>query len=264
MIIFDGRAYAQQKEEELKEKVTSLKFKPKLVTILVGKNPASVLYTNLKKKAAERIGIEFQVLRIKYHVSKNEIISKIKELNKDKSVQGIMIQLPLPKDLHNTKYLILNTISPEKDVDGLTKNSPYIPATTKAIIRILGVAKEKLNLGNEKVTVVGSKGTVGKSVVKELKNLGYKVTGVDKEIHNSKFIIHNSDIVISVTGTPGLIKANMVKDGAAIIDVGSPKGDVDKSVYEKVAFLTPVPGGVGPVTIVSLLENLIQPMYNNG
>ncbi len=263
MIIFDGRAYAQKKEEELKEKVSKLKFTPKLVSILVGDDPASVLYTNLKKKAAERVGIEFEVKKFKSDIGYQSLIKEIRDLNENKSVHGVMVQLPLPVKIENWKLKILGAITPSKDVDGLTKNSPFMPATTKAVLRILGAAKEQVNLGEEKVVVLGAKGMVGKSIVKELKNLGYKVIGVDKEIHNSKFIIHNSDIIISATGKPNLIRANMIKEKAAVIDVGSPKADADKSVYEKASFVTPVPGGVGPVTIVSLLENLVQPLYNS-
>ncbi|HEX6976810.1 MAG TPA: bifunctional 5,10-methylenetetrahydrofolate dehydrogenase/5,10-methenyltetrahydrofolate cyclohydrolase [Patescibacteria group bacterium] len=267
MIIFDGKTYAQNKERELGEEVSQLKKKgitPKLVTILVGKNPASILYTNLKKKAAERIKVKFEIINLSSSVKPLQITTIIKDLNKDEKVHGIMVQLPLPTNLKLKTQSILNAIDPTKDVDGLTKESTYMPATTKAVLRILGVAKEQVNLGEEKVVVVGSHGMVGKSVVKELKNLKYKVTGLDIGSKNIKKETLKADILISATGKPNLIKANMVKEGSAIIDVGSPKPDVAfNEVASKAVFITPVPGGVGPVTIVSLLENLVQPLYNS-
>src|SRR3972149_8176120 len=167
-IIFDGNAFAKEKEKALKKRIS--KLKPKLISILVGDDKASALYTKLKQKAAKRVGIKFEIKRFNSNVSKEKIVFLIKQLNKDKNVQGIMVQLPLPKRLRSEIQNILDSISPEKDIDGLTKNSPFIPATQKAIIRILGEAKEKLREGKEKVVVVGEKGTVGKSVMKELKN----------------------------------------------------------------------------------------------
>ena len=256
-IIFDGNAFAKEKEKALKKRIS--KLKPKLISILVGDDKASALYTKLKQKAAKRVGIKFEIKRFNSNVSKEKIVFLIKQLNKDKNVQGIMVQLPLPKRLRSEIQNILDSISPEKDIDGLTKNSPFIPATTKAIIRILGEAKEKLREGKEKVVVVGEKGTVGKSVMKELKNLNYDVTGVDIETEDLKSVTEKADILISTTGVPNLIKGNMVKDGVVIIDVGSPHGDVlFNEVIQKASFITPVPGGIGPVTIISLLENLIQ------
>lgn len=250
-IIFDGKKFAQEKEEELKAKVAKLKTKPKLVSILVGKNPASVLYTNLKQKAAQRVGINFEIKNLPPTISAIELTKIISDLNNDEKVNGIMVQLPLPSTLKQKTDFIVNHIDKNKDVDGLTKNSPFMPATTKAVIRI--IPNRELN----RVVVVGSKGMVGKSVIKELKNLKYNVVGVDQDEKDLKSKTQTADLLISATGVPNLIKPDMVSEDVAIIDVGSPTGDVDPSASLRASFYTPVPGGVGPVTIVSLLENLI-------
>ena len=139
-IIFDGREFAKKKEALLRNKVTNLlvhKVRPKLVSILVGDDPASVLYVSLKKKAAERIGAELEIRRWKSEVGYRSLIEEIRGLNKDKKVHGIMVQLPLPKKLVNYKLSIINSIAPEKDVDGLREDSQFLPATVKAILQIL-------------------------------------------------------------------------------------------------------------------------------
>lgn len=264
MIIFDGKKFAQEKEKELRKKVLKLKSAPKLVSILVGDDPSSVLYTNLKKKAAERVGVEFEIMKFPDSISKLYLIKVIKNLNNDQRVNGIMVQLPLPLALKEKTQTILNNIDQGKDVDGLTKRSAFIPATTKAVIRIIGIAKEKVDTKDEKIIVVGSKGMVGKSIVKELKNLKYSVEGIDKETKDLKSETSKGDILISATGVKNLIKENFVKDGAVVIDIGAPYGDVSfNKVKKKASFITPVPGGVGPVTIVSLLENLVYSVYNS-
>ncbi len=263
-IIFNGKKFAEEKEKELRKKVSKLKSVPKLVSILVGEDPSSVLYTNLKKKAAERIGVEFEIMKFPDSIPELYLIKVIKNLNNDQKVNGIMVQLPLPSALKEKTQTILNNIDKEKDMDGLTQRSAFIPATTKAVIRIIGIAKEKVNTGDEKIVVVGSKGMVGKSVVKELKNLKYKVEGIDLETKDLKSETIKGDILISATGKENLIKENFVKDGVVVIDVGSPRGDVSfNKVKKKASFITPVPGGVGPVTIISLLENLVQAVYNS-
>lgn len=257
-IIFNGKKFAQEKEKELRKKVSKLKSTPKLVSILVGEDPSSVLYTNLKKKAGERVGIEFEIMKFPDSISALYLIKVIKTLNSDETVNGVMVQLPLPVTLKEKTQKILNNIDPKKDVDGLTQKSVFIPATTKAVIRIIGVAKENVDTKDEKIVVVGSKGTVGKSLMKELKNLKYSVVGLDQETKDLKTQTLKGDILISATGKPNLIKESFVKGESVIIDVGSPKGDVSFNKVAKIAsFITPVPGGVGPVTIVSLFENLI-------
>src|SRR5579859_1198469 len=263
-IIFDGKKFAKGKEELLKTKVTALKTKPKLVSILVGNDKASSLYSTLKQNAAKRIKVGFEIKRLPETTESEKIIELIKKLNSDKKVQGIMVQLPLPKALKSKTVRILNTIDPKKDVDGLTKNSPFTPAAVKAVIEIINFAIKPLPYIGKKAAVVGAKGSVGKSVVGEIKKLGFKVTECDKDTRDLYAKLHEVDLIISATGEPELIKSQMLKEGVIAIDVGAPVGDFDfVSVKSVSSFLTPVPGGVGPVTIMCLLENLVDTVYNS-
>jgi len=250
-IVFDGKKFASEKEKILKEKISSLKRKPKLVSILVGSDPASILYTNLKQKAADRVGAEFLIIKLQNSAKPEEIIRLIDSLNKDRTVDGIMVQLPLPEEIRDYKLPIINSIDSDKDVDGLGENSKFTPATVRAVLSILAFAKARGT-----IALVGAKGMVGKPLLKKLIKLEYKVLPLDKDDHLDK--VRDADIVISATGVSSLIKASMVKDSVIVIDVGSPRGDFDPEVSQKADFFTPVPGGVGPVTIVSLLENLVE------
>lgn len=261
-IIFDGKAFARKREQELIKKVARLTKKPLMATILVGNNPASKLYVNLKQKAAERVGAEMDVYEYPEDITEEELIFKINKLSKDKTLSGIMLQLPLPENLKNKTEHILAHIPPSKDVDGLRENSPFIPATAKAVLTIFDEAKRKVQIDPDSyVVVVGAKGTVGRSLVSELTKLGYEVGAVDKETNNASLIKETTSakILISATGMPNIITKKHIKKGAVVIDVGSPKGDVDfDEVKNIVSFITPVPGGVGPVTVISLLENLVE------
>ena len=265
-IIFDGKAFAAEREEELAKKVQTLKVVPKLVSLLIGNDPASRIYTSLKKKAAKRVGIEFEVKNFGEDVEVEEVVQSIKVLNRDKSVHGIMVQLPLPANLKSKTRFVLYGIRLERDVDGLKKESPFVPAAVRAVIHILGEAP---SLG-KKAIVVGSKGFFGSKLVEKLKERDLRVLGVDKEDKNLKSKVEDADIVISAAGVPNLITGDMIKPGAVIIDLGAPKGDVDRASFTSVAgqaslitpgqasLITPVPGGVGPVTVVSLLETLVE------
>ncbi len=258
-IIFDGKKFAKEKESLLKEKISKLKTTPKLVSILVGNDEASVLYTNLKQKAAKRVGIKFEIKKFPSIVTRDTLIDLINKLNKDKSVNGIMVQLPLPNQLKIKTQGILNVIAKEKDIDGLTRNSPYVPATVKAVRGIIEYATKPLPYFGKRAVVLGAKGVVGKGVVTLLARMGYKVTECDKNTRDLYAKLTGADLIISATGAPGLIKGEMIKEGFIAIDVGAPYGDFDfKSVVTRAGFITPVPGGVGPVTIVCLLENLVD------
>lgn len=258
--IFDGREFARKKEQKLKREISALKKRgvtPRLVSILVGNDPASTLYVSLKKKAAERIGCEMKIEKFSSVKSVNQLIQLIKKLNKDKKVHGIMVQLPLPKEIVNYKLSIVNSIALEKDVDGLRENSPFVPAAVRAVLQILDESRVK-KLANPRTVVVGASGMVGRPLMKELKIKNYELRGYDIKTKNLGAKTLKADILISATGVPELIKGDMVKNGAVVIDVGSPVGDVrSNEVVEKASFITPVPGGVGPVTISCLLENLV-------
>lgn len=266
--IFDGRGFARQKEETLQQRVRGLLeygIKPKLVSIIVGDDPASVLYVNLKKKAAERIGCVLSVRREKSDIGKEKLIEMISLLNEDKTIFGIMVQLPLPENFtKEDREEIISSIDPDKDVDGLRVGSKFIPPTAKAVLNIIKEAEKYIVLPPlkarlYKVGVVGGSGFIGKQIAGALNGINnYNIAVYDSETIDLRQKTGDLDILISVTGVPDLIKPDMVKDGAVLIDVGSPKGDIEKSAYDKAAFVSPVPGGVGPVTISCLLENLLD------
>lgn len=289
-IIFDGKKLAEEKEQELNKEVVRLKKKgitPKLVSILVGDDPGNKLYLKLKKKAAERVGAELEIVELK-KPKLIELTKLIKKLNTDKGVHGIMIQLPLPDIFSKQdRYKIIQTIALEKDVDGLSDGGPYLAPVVMAVVEAIKVANNsndvrsfgKLRTGSfgklkTKIMVVGAKGFVGKKIVEAL--LGktfekagpllqgsdfsteYEIVKCDADTVDLKEKTKSADILISATGVRGLVKEDMVKDGAILIDVGAPKGDIDKKAYQKASFVSPIPGGIGPVTIVCLLENLIN------
>jgi len=286
-IIFDGKKLAAEKEKILAKKVAEFKKKtgitPKLVAVIVGKNPASELYLQKKSQAAKRVGIEIEIFKLNKLI---ELIKLIREKNKDEKTHGIMIQMPIeiqnpirqPADkiqnkfkIQNSKFKnnqieILSVINPLKDVDCLTPENfgllamgkpRFLPATVRGIMTI--IENWKLKIGNLNVCVVGASNIVGKPLVLHLSNLGATVTICRSKTKNLKKYTSQADLLVSATGVPGLIKKDMVKKGAVVIDVGSLVGDVDfENVAQIASFITPVPGGVGPMTVVSLLENLFQ------
>lgn len=263
-IVFDGRLFATEKEASLRIRVLGLKTRgvyPKLASIIVGNNPASELYVNLKMKAAERIGAEVDIYKIPESAKLPEILLLIKILNKDETVKGIMVQMPIPGRLGVSKNEIINAILPKKDVDGLKEDSQFLHPTSKAVIQIIDEAKRLTPSAYclKTVCVVGATGMVGRPLVKKLREQKYDVIECNTKTSSLKNEVSKADIVVSTTGTMNLITGEMVKEGAVVIDVGSPFGDVEfGSVSGKAGFVTPVPGGVGPVTITCLLENLIS------
>ena len=262
--IFDGRAFAATKEAKLKDKVSLLKragVTPKLVSIIVGDNRVSKLYLSLKRKAAKRVGAELEIKIFAKDTTVNQLINLIEKLNKEKSVNGIMIQLPLPERFSKSdREEIINAIGPKKDVDGLREDSLYLAPTPKAVIEAIKIAELRINNYRlRKVTVVGARGFVGEKIAKLLREKSYQVIECNSRTKDLKLKTKKADILISATGVPGLIKKEMIKKGAVVIDIGAPKGDVlFDDLVAKASFITPVPGGIGPVTIVCLLENLIE------
>ena len=288
-VYFDGKKFAVEKEEELKIKVAELKKRgitPKLTSIIVGDDQGSVLYQNLKKKAAERVGAILEIKKLRNEVSKNEIIEVICGINADKKVNGIMVQLPLPKSFSKQdKEIIINAIDKNKDVDGLRIDSPFLHPTSKAVLEVLDYALDIVRLPCKvppyKVCVVGATGMVGGPLTKELRimnnelrdksihnrrpgeckrprNLQFEILEADSKTQNLSEFTRSADVLISCAGVSEIIKKDMVKDGVILIDVGAPVGDVEKNAYEKASFVSPVPGGIGPVTICCLMENLIS------
>lgn len=268
--LIDGKKWAGIHQQRLMEQLQSLNLRPKVVSILVGEDPASQMYTKMKQQKASEIGIDFTVLTFPDNAQSAEVNIAIVKLNSDPTVSGIMIQLPLPESFlqGQDKSRILDSISPQKDIDGLRSDTNFLPAAARAVLSIL--EDEMVDLNNKLIVVVGASGMVGKPLVDQFKKRKLLVSAVDEYTPNIEQIVKRADILISAVGKPRLISAGMVKDGAVVIDVGTTKmdngrvvGDVDfESVVAKVSKITPVPGGVGPMTVISLMENVLEGVTN--
>lgn len=276
MQLLDGKKVSQQIKDEIKLTIDQLikanKRIPKLVVIIVGDDYASHLYVKNKIKACQESGIAGQIIHFPETVSENEIIATIEKLNQDNSVDGILVQLPLVENLNELK--IINTIAANKDVDGLTdinagkllqgESSAVIPCTVKGILALLKAYN--LEVKGQDVTIINNSAIVGKPLAMLLNNMGATVSLTHKATKDLKFYLKNADIIITATGVYQLFTSQDIKDDVIIIDVAINKskdkklvGDVDFSqVKDKVKAITPVPGGVGPMTIAMLLENLIM------
>lgn len=240
-MLIDGKAIAAERLERLRVRVQELRTRPKLVAVLVGHDPASEIYVSMKAKKASEVGIDFEVVRD---------VNSISELNIDDSVTGIIVQLPLPDGFDTEK--ILQTIDPKKDVDGLTGKSQFLPATVMAVMIAAG------DLQNKTVVVVGQGKLVGKPLADYLAKQGNKVIRCDEFTKGLKAETMQGDVLVVATGVPGLIKQTMVKPGAIVIDCGAPEAEVDAEAYKIAGSYTPVPGGIGPLTVASLLENTVE------
>lgn len=282
--IIDGKKTALEIEEEVKEEVKILKEKfnkeINLATILVGKNPASEIYVNLKNKACERVGIKSEIIKFSEDIKQEELIEKIYELNNNPEINGILVQFPLPK--HINQENIMKAISPKKDVDCfnpenignlMIANERISPCTPKGIIYLLEkyikkIRDEKkidIKFQGANVTIINHSNVVGKPLSLMLLNRNSTVTVCHIFTKNLKENTLKADILITATGVPNLIREDMVKENAIIIDAGISrvdgkiKGDVDfENVKNKALLITPVPGGVGPMTVAMLLKNTIE------
>lgn len=276
-VILDGKKLRDKILEELKLKVASLTVVPKLVVISVGDDPASQIYVNNKKKYAEKIGIAAEIIGYPEDVTQPVLLKKIDELNNDTTVTAILVQLPLPK--HIDKLKILTAIDPKKDVDGFTPyNSgllfsgakPYAyPATPRGILRLLD--EYNIELDGKHVVVVGRSNIVGKPLAQMMLNRNATVTVCHSHTKNLAEITKTADILVSAAGGK-IIEDNMLKSNCVVIDVGifrddngKLRGDVNFETVSKIAsHITPVPGGVGPMTIASLMLNIVDLIENSG
>lgn len=272
--IIDGKKIAEKILHKLKREISKIRKQnkiPKLVVIQVGNDPASTIYVNKKHQACEKIGIESEVKRFPENIKYKDFLMEIGKLNKDDSVHGIMVQIPLPKHLSHKQ--VFETVAVEKDVDGLHpfshgKNllgkSGFQPATPIGIMELLKHTGVKIEGSN--AVVVGRSNIVGKPIAIMLLNKGATVTICHSKTKDLGEHTKKADILISAVGKEGLIKEGMVKKEAIVIDVGIKRlgnrkiiGDVDfEKVKEKAAWITPVPGGVGPMTIASLMLNTVK------
>ena len=272
VVIIDGKKFADEIKESLKTSVQKLKKKnitPTLSIILVGGRPDSKLYFRSIQKACELIDINTTLYEFAENMKEEKLISLIKKLNNDKKIHGIIVELPLPKFMDEKK--IINTISPEKDVDGLNPvnlgnlligNETIAPCTPKGIIRLL--EKMKIKVEKKDVVIVNNSNIVGKPLAMMLTNRFATVTLCHVKTRYLSRFTKKAEMIITATGAPNLIKKDMVKEGVIIIDAGiSCKedkvcGDVDfENVKDLTSYITPVPGGVGPITVAMVLENTI-------
>lgn len=271
MRLLRGKKIAEEILKDLKKALQRQKNRPGLAVVLVGENKASKVYVGLKKKAAREVGVNFYLYKFKKFEKEAKVIRKIKELNKDKKINGMIVQLPLPKKFNTQK--IINTISPEKDADGFHPENlkkftagrkGVEPVFPKAIIKILESIFEDELLKVKTAVIIANSKEFGNTMKVALKQKGIKAEYILFGKIKSKLTkIKEAGIIISAVGRPSLVKGDMIKKDAIIIDGGITKigrkvaGDVDfDSVKKKASNITPVPGGVGPVTIACLLENV--------
>lgn len=268
-VILDGKKLAQKVVQNVKNKVDKLEKKPKLAVVLVGENPASQIYVRNKQKKAQELGIESILLTFPSDVSEENLLENLYILNEDENINAILVQLPLPKHINQKR--ILEAIEPIKDVDGFTSYNfgrlalgytPYaIPCTPKGILRIID--EYEIEPEGKNVLVIGRSNIVGKPISILLQNRNATVTMAHSKTKNLEKLILNTDIVISAVGKANLVEK--VADGTVVIDVGinrtenGLKGDINfENVSKNASFITPVPGGVGPMTIAMLMENTLE------
>ena len=273
MVILDGKTLAKKIRLSIKEEVNQFKEKgiiPGLAFILVGDNPASQVYVNMKTKACEEVGIYSINHRMPKEINEKELVDVIKMLNDNPMVHGILVQLPLPEHMDEEK--IIEAIDYKKDIDGfhpynmgrLARGNPLFSSCTPlGIMKLL--EKYSIDVKGKDVVMVGAGNITGKPMALMLTNAGATVQICHIHTRNLKEKTKMADILISAVGKPGLIKEDMVKEGAVVIDVGISRvegkvvGDIDfENVSQKVSHITPVPGGVGPMTIAMLLYNTLQ------
>jgi methylenetetrahydrofolate dehydrogenase (NADP+) / methenyltetrahydrofolate cyclohydrolase len=274
MILIDGKKIAAELREELRQEVVELKAKlnkiPGLTVILIGEMAPSQIYVRMKEKAANEVGLKSEVIRYPGTVEEKTVLDKIEELNKDESISGILVQLPLPK--HIDKQKVIETILPGKDVDGFhpmnvgNLSSGYessVPCTPLGCY--LMIKKIEPNLSGKKAVMIGRSNLNGKPMAQLLLKENCTVTITHSKTKDLKAECLEADIIVAAVGIPELVKADWVKKDAIVIDVGINKtengivGDVAFEEVSKVArALTPVPGGVGPMTIACLLKNTIE------
>lgn len=273
-IIIDGKAVAAEVRSQIKEKCAEIVANggktPKLAILLVGNNPASEVYVSSKEKACAETGIESLVVRLPENSEIDEIICAVDKLCADETIDGVMVQLPLPGGIDAKP--VLDRIPFEKDVDGLNSASAgrafhgekcLIPCTPKGIVRLL--KKYEVPLAGKHAVIIGRSNLVGKPMSILLLNENCTVTICHSKTENLEAYTKSADILVVAVGKPGFVTGDMIKKGAAVIDVGISrtehglKGDVDfDSALEAAGYITPVPGGVGPMTVAMLLENTLE------
>lgn len=276
--LIDGKVISAQIKDELKAEVETLKEKgvvPCLAVIQVGKDPASCVYVNNKKKACAYIGIESLSYELEENISETELLAIVDDLNHNEMVNGILVQLPLPK--HINEEAVIQAISPEKDVDGFhpetvgnmcIRSKGFLPCTPAGVIQLL--KRSNIKIEGKECVVVGRSNIVGKPMAILLLRENGTVTITHSKTEDLKTITRRADILVAAIGKPKFITKDYIKEGAVVIDVGIHRGvdnklcgDVDfEDVLDKVSAITPVPGGVGPMTIAMLMNNCVETVRN--
>ncbi len=272
--IIDGKAVSQSVKDRIKEEVTALKAEhevvPGLAVIIVGDNPASRIYVNNKKKACEYVGFDSYEYALPEETTETELLELIKKLNNDEKIDGILCQLPLPK--HIDENVIINNIAPNKDVDAfhpvnvgkiMIGDYSFLPCTPAGVMEL--IASTGVDIKGKECVVVGRSNIVGKPMSMLLLHKSGTVTICHSKTKDLKAECKRADILVAAVGVPNLIKGDMIKEGAVVIDVGMNRlengklcGDVEfESASKAAGYITPVPGGVGPMTIAMLMQNTL-------
>ena len=274
-MILDGKALSDQIKDDLTKKVKNYLIKPCLAVIQIGNDEASNVYIKAKEKACHQVGINFIHVKFEEDTTEQEVINKIVELNNDTYVNGILLQLPLPSQFNQDK--LLNLINKNKDVDGLTDinagllfkgNGNLVPCTPLGIITLL--KEYKINLIGKHAVIIGKSNLVGKPLAMLFLQEGATVTICHSKTNDLKEYTKQADILVSAVGKKGLVTNDMIKKNSVIIDVGINRvagklyGDVDfENIKDIASFITPVPGGVGPMTVAMLLFNVVKNYEKN-
>jgi len=276
--ILNGKVLGERIRNEIKNRCALLKIRPSLAVILIGDDPASLSYVTAKEKALKEAGMESHDIRLPSDINEDALLSIIADLNKNIKIHGILVQLPLPKHFNESR--VINAINPEKDVDCfhpvsigkmILEKPCFLPCTPHGVLVLL--QEYNIPISGSHVVVVGRSNIVGRPLMNLLIHKKYNATVTLCHTGTNDISYHTkqADILIAATGMPALIKPHMVKENAVIIDVGVNRvtdssarkgyrlcGDVDPDVEEKASFITPVPGGVGPMTIAMLVQNVVE------
>jgi len=280
MVKIDGKAFSQVILEKIKEEHNQLKEKygkqAGLAVVIVGNNPASQVYVRNKMKACENVGFYSENIELDENISEEELLQEIDKLNKNDRINGILVQLPLPSHINELK--IIDSISPEKDVDGfhvanigkmvIGDETGFLSCTPYGIMQLL--EEYKIEIAGKDAVIIGRSNIVGKPMALMLIQKGATVQVCNSRTKDLRKKLNDADIIIVAAGVPKLLKKEYVKEGAVVIDVGINRvdgkicGDVDyEEVAEKASYITPVPGGVGPMTIASLIKNTFKSYKNS-
>ena len=280
MVKIDGKAFSQVILEKIREEHNQLKEKygkkAGLAVVIVGNNPASQVYVRNKMKACENVGFYSENIELDENISEEELLQEIDKLNKNDRINGILVQLPLPSHINELK--IIDSISPEKDVDGfhvanigkmvIGDETGFLSCTPYGIMQLL--EEYKIEIAGKDAVIIGRSNIVGKPMALMLIQKGATVQVCNSRTKDLRKKLNDADIIIVAAGVPKLLKKEDVKEGAVVIDVGINRvdgkicGDVDyEEVAEKTSYITPVPGGVGPMTIASLIKNTFKSYKNS-